>query len=226
MGQTLSGVGVLDKSVAVLGAVADAGGAASLAGLVASTGFSRATTHRLAVALEVHDLLRRDSEGRFALGGRLVALGHRAAGGWPVAEASRPALEALRNETGESVQLYVRDGDHRRCLVSLESPHELRTIVAEGARLPLGVGSAGRVLLGELGPGGWLASQGERAPGVGSVSAPVQMDGQLVAAVGISGPLARLGPGPGERFGAAVARAGVEVTERLASAQELGSGPG
>lgn len=211
MGHTVSGVGVLDKSVLVLAAVADAGGAATLAELVATTGLSRATTHRLAVALEVHDLLRRDGDGRFALGGRLVALGHGAARGWPVAEMSRPALEALRTETGESVQLYVRDGEHRRCLVSLESSHELRTIVAEGARLALGVGSAGRVLLGEVGPDGWLASEGERAPGVGSVSAPIRRHGEVVAAVGISGPLARLGAHPGRHYGEAVARAGNEI---------------
>jgi len=47
-----SGVGVLDKSVLVLEAVE--GGATSLASLVERTGLSRATVHRLAVALEVH----------------------------------------------------------------------------------------------------------------------------------------------------------------------------
>ena len=59
-----------------------------------------------------------------------------------------PVLEALRDRTGESVQLYVREGDARRCVVSLPSPHALRWTVAQGALLPLGVGSAGRVLLG------------------------------------------------------------------------------
>ncbi|CAN5699937.1 IclR family transcriptional regulator [soil metagenome] len=207
MGQSVSGVGVLDKSMAVLAAVGEAEGACSLADLVAATGISRATAHRLAVALEVHGLLRRDGEGRFALGFRLVGLGHTAAAGWPLAEAARPALLALRDETGESAQLYVRDGDHRVCVVSLESPHELRTIVAEGARLPLAVGSAGRILSGTAPADGWTASVGERAPGVASVSAGVVVGGAVVAAVGISGPEERLGADPGRRFGAAVAAA-------------------
>ena len=51
MGPMVSGVGVVDKSAAVLEALADAGGACSLADLVARTGISRATAHRLAVAL-------------------------------------------------------------------------------------------------------------------------------------------------------------------------------
>ena len=54
-----SGVGVLDKAVLVLDAVH--GGATTLAALTERTGLSRATTHRLAVALEVHRLLAKDS---------------------------------------------------------------------------------------------------------------------------------------------------------------------
>ena len=38
------------------------------------------------------------------------------------------------------------DGDRRRCVASLDSPSELRTIVPVGALLPLDRGSAGRVL--------------------------------------------------------------------------------
>lgn len=225
MGTMVSGVGVIDKSMAVLDAVAvtSGGGGAgcSLADLVARTGISRATAHRLAVALEVHGLLRRDGDGRFALGPRLVELGRLAADGWPLAALARPVLEALRDETGESVQLYVREGDVRLCLVSLDSRHELRTIVAEGARLPLGVGSAGRLLAaspaGSAPPQGWVASAGERAPGVGSVSAPVlDATGAVVAAVGVSGPLERLGDEAGPRLGPAVARAAAAVAATLA----------
>lgn len=215
-------MGVLDKSVAVLDAVAASAKGTSTTGcslvdLVAATGLTRATAHRLAVALEAHGLLRRTGDGRFALGARLVGLGHAAAAGWPVADASRPALGVLRAETGESVQLYVRDGDHRVCVVSLESPHELRTIVAEGARLPLAVGSAGRLLREERAADGWTASVEERAPGVASVSAPVldPRSGLVVAAAGISGPVERLGRDPGPTYGPAVAAAAKVITERL-----------
>ena len=126
MESTVSGVGVLDKSVAVLAALE--AGPLALGELVDATGIARATAHRLAVALEVHGLVRRDDEGRFALGVRLIALGRAAAEAIPLAAAAGPALEALRDATGESVQLYVRDGDRRVCIAALESPHGLRTI--------------------------------------------------------------------------------------------------
>ena len=53
---------MLDKSVLVLEAVES--GASTLAALTERTGLSRATVHRLAVALEVHRLLARDSPVR------------------------------------------------------------------------------------------------------------------------------------------------------------------
>ena len=67
-----SGVGVLDKSVAVLTTLES--GPASLAQLVAATGLARPTAHRLAVALEHHRLVARDLQGRFVLGPRLAEL--------------------------------------------------------------------------------------------------------------------------------------------------------
>jgi DNA-binding IclR family transcriptional regulator len=211
--QSVRSVGVLDKSVALLRALAD--GPRPLGALVAATGIPKPTAHRLAVALVAHGLLRRTDDGGFALGAELVGLGRAAAEGWPWGDAAGPALVGLVEATGESAQLYVREGDSRRCLLSRESTHELRTIVAEGARLPLERGSAGRILRGGTGDG-WVESVEERAPGVASVSAPVRdASGQVVAAVGISGPVDRLGPTPGERYGPAVVAAARRIEAAL-----------
>ncbi|MEA3020863.1 MAG: hypothetical protein QOI47_2387 [Actinomycetota bacterium] len=195
--ESLSGVGVLDKAFTIVDALE--AGPRSLNDLVTVTGLSRATAHRLAVALEVHGMVRRDADGRFLLGLRVL----------PLADLARPALERLRDETGESVQLYVRQGDTRVCVLSLESPHGLRTIVALGATLPLDRGSAGRVLVGQdTGRRGWIESVEEREPGVASVSAPVLDEhGAVIAAVSVSGPVQRTTRSPGKRYGAAVIRA-------------------
>jgi DNA-binding IclR family transcriptional regulator len=205
---TVSGIGVLDKAVSVLDAVE--GGPRTLAGLVEATGLSRATAHRLAVALEVHGLLRRDAVGRFVLGPRLTAL--------DLPALARPALEVLRDETGESTQLYVRRGDTRLCVASLESPHGLRTIVPVGASLPLAVGSAGRVLRGdpESVQRGWAQSVEERERGVASVSAPVlDGSGEVVAAVSVSGPIERTTRAPGRRYADAVVEAASAIGAAL-----------
>lgn len=211
---SVSNVGVLDKAVGVLRAL-ERHGPAGLADVQVATGLPRATAHRLAVALEHHGLVRRDAAGRFCLGLGLVGLGHSAAEHFPLADLARPALVALRDRTGESVQLFVREGDQRRCVVSLPSPHGLRWIVAEGALLPLGVGSAGRLLADggvAAGETGWVESVEEREPGVASVSAPIcDLAGVISGAVSVSGPVERLGRRPGRRYGRDVVDAAAEV---------------
>ena len=206
----VTGVGVLDKAMVLLHSVAEA--PCSLAELQESTGLPRATAHRLATALEHHGMLRRDGEGRFELGLGLVPLGQTAAARFPLDDLARPVLADLRDETGESVQLFVREGNQRRCVLSLESTHGLRWIVPQGALLPLDVGSAGRVLSGETSRTGWIESIGEREPGVASVSAPVVgADGSVVAALSVSGPIERLTRQPGRHFGGAVVAAAARI---------------
>jgi DNA-binding IclR family transcriptional regulator len=218
---SLGNVAVIDKGSRILRALA--AGPLDLAALQSVTGLPRATAHRLAVALEANHLVRRDAQGRFCLGFELIRLGQAATVAFPLAELAQPILADLRDRTGESVQLYVREGDERRCVVSLQSPHALRWIVPVGALLPLGVGSAGRVLsgagdavAGSSNGAGVSESVEEREPGVASVSAPV-LDPQrrVVAAVSVSGPVERLTRSPRRRFGADVARAAHAISEAL-----------
>ncbi|MFV1991366.1 MAG: IclR family transcriptional regulator [Acidimicrobiales bacterium] len=214
MEQIVSGVGVLDKSLSILGVLEQ--DPCGLAELTVRTGLPRATAHRLAVALEQHGMVRRDVRGDFCLGPRLLGLAQAAQAALPLAELAGPILEELRAATSESVQLFVREGDVRVCIRSLDSLHELRTIVRPGARLPLGIGSAGRILAGEQTKTGWIATVAERASGVASVSAAVLgADGVSIAAVSVSGPIERLGRTPGKAHGAAVVFAAQELGLRI-----------
>jgi DNA-binding IclR family transcriptional regulator len=211
----VTGVGVLDKAMTVLRSVAVE--ARSLNELQESTGLPRATAHRLAAALEAHAILRRDGDGRFELGHALISLGQAADERFPLDDLARPILSTLRDETGESTQLFVQEGRHRRCVVSLETPHGLRWIVPEGSVFPLEAGSAGRVLTGETSDTGWIESVGEREAGVASVSAKVAApDGTIIAALSVSGPIERLTEQPGARFGTAVLAAAADLARVVA----------
>lgn len=235
MDSIASNVGVLDKSVAILAALAE-DGPLSLAGLVEATGLSRPTAHRLAAALEAHRLVGRDGAGRYRLGVRLLGWAGAVSAEFGLAEAARPVLEALRDETGESAQLFVRDGDARLCVAASERPAGLRDTVPVGAVLPIDRGSGGKVLLafGPDGDGlaarfprvdpaeldtirrrGWAVSVAEREEGVCSVSAPVlDSGGRIHAAVGVSGPINRLGRQPGRQLAGPVMAAAREVERR------------
>lgn len=231
-----SGIGVVDKSVAILASVAASPRA--LADLVAATDLPRATVHRLAVALEVHRLLTRDPEGRFVLGPRVGEL----AGALPdpVVAAAAPVLAWMRDESGESAQLYRRDGAERVCIAAAERTHGLRTTVPVGSRISLAAGSGAQVLcawsdpasltdvlehaefstrsLADVRRRGWAQSIGQREAGVASVSAPVlSPEGELVAAVSVSGPIERLGRSPGQRIAPLLVSGARRITTALAN---------
>lgn len=230
----MSGIGVLDKAVTVLRAVS--GHPCGLAELCARTGLPRATAHRLAVGLEVHGLLDRADDGRWRPGPALAEL---ASGcGDPLLEAAGAVLPRLRDVTGESVQLYRRDGMQRVCVAAAEPLSGLRDTVPVGTRLPMTAGSGAkvlaawadpatqRVLLGEAGytertlldvrRRGWAQSTAEREAGVASVSAPVRdAAGRVVAAVSVSGPVDRIGRRPGARWAADLLAAADALHYRL-----------
>lgn len=230
-----SGVGVLDKAATVLGALE--AGPATLAQLVQATGLARPTAHRLAVALEHHRLVARDMQGRFVLGSRLGELAA-AAGEDRLLAAAGPVLSALRDHTGESAQLYRRQGEHRICVAAAERPIGLRDSVPLGATLTMKAGSAAQILLAWEEPDrlhrglhgarftatmlsavrrrGWAQSIGERESGVGSVSAPVRgPNGRVVAALSVSGPIDRITRQPGRLHAAAVISSANHLTEVL-----------
>ena len=123
-----SGIGVLDKAVGVLHAVADS--PCGLAELCERTGLPRATAHRLAAGLEVHRLLSRNGDGRWRLGPALTELAGQVND--PLLAAGAVVLPRLREITGESVQLYRREGTSRICVAALEPPAGLRDTVPVG----------------------------------------------------------------------------------------------
>ena len=236
-----SGVGVLDKAALVLAALER--NPLTLAGLVTATGLARPTAHRLAVALEHHRLVSRDLQGRFVLGPRLGELAS-AAGEDRLLAAANPVLIALRDHTGESAQLYRRQGDQRICVAAAERAMGLRDSIPVGATLSMLAGSAAQVLLAWEEPDrlhrglhgaeftatvlsavrrrGWAQSIAEREPGVASISAPVRgPSGRVIAAVSISGPIERMGRQPGRQHAAAVVTAANRLTEVLKRTEGL-----
>ena len=233
MGQD-SGIRVLDKAVGVLQTVSES--PCGLAELCERTGMPRATAHRLASALEKHRLLDRDGDGRWRLGPAVSELGRKVHD--PLVAAGAVVLPRLREVTGESVQLYRREGTWRVCVAAVEPPAGLRDTVPVGTRLPMTAGSGARVLLAysdattqqavlpgasftdhtlaEVRRRGWAQSAAEREAGVASVSAPVRDSrDEVIAAVSVSGPIDRMGKRPGARWADDLLAASATLTRLL-----------
>ncbi|WP_432793770.1 IclR family transcriptional regulator [Rhodococcus ruber] len=124
----------------------------STSDLARATSLARPTVHRLLTSLADEGLVDRDPKtGRWSLGPELYLLGSLAAGRYDITDLARDVLRDLARETGESAFLSARRGDETVCLASEEGSFPLRSHVLHvGIRLPLGVASAGLVILSHL----------------------------------------------------------------------------
>jgi DNA-binding IclR family transcriptional regulator len=136
---------VLDRAMSILDAVR--AGEHTFTQIRRAAELTPSTTHRLLAALEEHGLLMFVGGFGYRLGPRLLGLAAAARRDMPLRERAHPILERLARTTGEGAQLFVRSGDRRVCLDSVDSRSELRTIVEVGAELPVNAGSAGKVFL-------------------------------------------------------------------------------
>ena len=112
----------------------------------------RTSTYRLVRTLQRRGFLSQDAQGRYVLGSRVQELGSLALGRLDLREAVRPVLRRLAAETGETVQLLLRQGAHVVVVDVVESSHRLRVGAGLGDRLPLHATAAGKCFLAGMAP--------------------------------------------------------------------------
>ncbi|MEC4018161.1 IclR family transcriptional regulator [Streptomyces sp. H27-D2] len=144
------GVQSLERAFDLLERMADAGGEVGLSELSASSGLPLPTIHRLMRTLVACGYVRQQTNRRYSLGPRLIRLGENAArllGTW-----ARPHLARLVEETGETANMALLDGDEIVYVAQVPSRHSMRMFTEVGRRvLPHSTG-VGKVLLAHTPP--------------------------------------------------------------------------
>ncbi len=209
----------IERAAAVLEVVARAGGAASLKDVAAHTGLGKTTAHNILKTLDqLGYVMRRVGDTRYHLGGRILNLSRIVGDDSSLRLRLRPALETIAQRTGETVYLAVPSGDETYYLDTIESSQNLRTTCRIGERERLEGSAVGLIFLafmpglgprvlatrtGALGPDirsriaqverlGFAVDLATYQPGLHCVAAPWREGGEVRAAVGLSGPSARL----------------------------------
>ncbi|MBI2369805.1 MAG: IclR family transcriptional regulator [Deltaproteobacteria bacterium] len=142
---------VLDRAVAIVEALADAGRPIGVSDLSGRVGLSKGTTHRLVTWLERHRVLSRDGEQqKYGLGPRLVRWGQAYLGTLQLRDVARPVMEALHHDCGETVLLSQRTGDVQTFVEQITSRHEIKTVGEIGQGGPLYAGALGKAMLSAL----------------------------------------------------------------------------
>jgi IclR family transcriptional regulator, acetate operon repressor len=177
--------------------------ALNLTALARAIGLRPSSAHRLLQTLVLHEYLSFDRAKRlYRLGprvGRLVS----AYGETTLGAIARPVLERLRDTTGETAAVQVRQGDVRYCVVEIPSVQPIRLEITEAARYPLRRGAAGTVLrafaagwrdesdssqLALVRAAGYAVTRGALFPGSVAIYVPLYAaSGALVATLGVHG---------------------------------------
>lgn len=225
-GVTASGIDVLDRAAAILFAFRRDDAPLTLAELSARTELYKSTLSRIAAALCHHRLLTKLEDGRYRIGPAALHLSVAYEASFHLGDALLPPMRELNAEIGEAVSFHVREGAQRVCLYRIASRRSVRADVQPGDVQSLERGAGGRVLLAFSGEPGEpydevrrryvYMSIGERDPETAGLSAPVfDARGQLVGALGIVGPVSRMGRAEMEQYRPRLLQFAARITESL-----------
>jgi IclR family transcriptional regulator, acetate operon repressor len=105
-----NGTQAIDRAAMLLTQVVHGAEPASFTELTAACGLAKSTTSRLLMALERHQLVRRDDDGRFWPGALFVRYAWRGTAEADLVAVAQPFLEQLGELTSETINLGIASG--------------------------------------------------------------------------------------------------------------------
>ncbi|WP_049579440.1 IclR family transcriptional regulator [Streptomyces sp. SBT349] len=240
----------VDRAVTLLEVLARSGGA-GVTEIADELGVHKSTASRLIGVLESRGLVDQEKErGKYFLGAGILRLAGAAAMRLDISQESAPVCRWLADETGETANVAVLDGDAAVNIMQARGTAEISAYNWLGRRTPLHATASGKVLLAalptavrdglltgererytprtvtvpadlraqvdEVAAAGFAVTREELEDGLNAVAAPVRRyDGTVIGAIGVSGPVYRMGE---ERLSALAENctaAGDELSRRM-----------
>jgi DNA-binding IclR family transcriptional regulator len=219
---TGSGTQAVDRAAQLVSAVVHADEPLSFADLQGASGLAKSTTSRMLAALERSHLLERDAAGSYVAGRLFWLYAARHDPWEELVRLARPAMERLGDQTHETVHLSVTRGESVVQVAQVDSRFLLGTRDWTEVEVPAHTSALGKVFYAwgalptpkdtlerlteativepdalrrdgaRTRKRGWAVTRDELEVGLTGVAVPVQGPQGVVAALGISGPTARL----------------------------------
>ena len=222
MAQPSTGTQAVDRAALLVSTVVRADEPLTFAELQEECGLPKSTTSRMLTALERTELLERNGSGSYVAGPLFWLYAARHDPWEELIRLARPTLEKVGADTGETVHLAVARGDRVVQVAQMDSTYLLGSRDWTNVDVPAHTSALGKVLLAhdvlaapaalerltphtvtdpatlrrqlsEVVRRGWASTVDELEIGLTAVAVPVQgSGGEVVAALGISGPSQRL----------------------------------
>jgi DNA-binding IclR family transcriptional regulator len=145
-----SGARSLRRAIAMLALIHDRGRPQSVTEMAKALSIPKSTAYDLLHALLDEGLVTPAEGAGFALGRRLHELGAGYRAQVDILREGTRVVRALRDETGETVQLSELDGPLMHVLLKEEGVRAVRIISQTGSRVPVNWAAAGRLLVSDL----------------------------------------------------------------------------
>jgi len=141
-------VRAVDRALDILLAFKPQDDTLTVSELLRRVDLSRPTLYRLLRTLQRKQFLRASGDPqRFRLGPAVARLSHVWTAGLDLGTAAEPMMRRLRDETGETVALFVPEGAFRLCIAEMPSSQALSFRRDVGYRERLTLGASGKAIL-------------------------------------------------------------------------------
>jgi urocanate hydratase len=191
----------VDRALVLLGIVCDRG-FVSLADAARDAELSASTALRLLRTLEAQEFIRRDADGRYTPGARIVQLGALALANESLVSLASDAMSRMVEATGESCYLSIRGAGETALYIAIaEGTHSVRHASWVGRSIPLHGSAAGAVLSGETPSAGYIVVRQGVEDDVTAIAVPVMVGKRIAAALSSVVPSYRLRDDQVDRIG-------------------------
>jgi len=141
----------IDRTMQILKSFSTEEKELSLADLHHKLKLSKSSLQRILNTLIHHGVIEKDDKKKtYQLGIELLFLGQLVEKNSHLLSISKPHMEKLRDEFGESVSLNIINKNKRQCIGYVSGGHELTTITYVGQTSPLYAGASAKLLMAYL----------------------------------------------------------------------------
>ncbi|ASY65431.1 Negative regulator of allantoin and glyoxylate utilization operons (plasmid) [Sinorhizobium sojae CCBAU 05684] len=142
-----SSVQVLDRALSLLAIIAEGDGS-TLTSLSERTGMAPSTVHRLLTSLAGHGMVTHDGDtGTWTIGVKAFAIGNAFLRFRKLGAISRPFLQHLMEESGETANIGIEDNGEVVFISQVESHAPMRAFFRPGRRGPIHASGIGKAIL-------------------------------------------------------------------------------
>lgn len=240
-----TGTQAVDRALGLLTQVMESATALTFSELLESSGLAKSTLSRLLSSLEAAALISRTPQGLVRPGSGLIRFAYAHAPNDELLEFAQPAMQALNDATGETINLAVLLGHEVEQIGQIDCTFHMGGVNWGVSRVPLHCSALGKAFLAygaELPEGrltrltprsvtnraelekqlvtirerGWAMADSELEIGLIAIAAPIfRESGDMIGALSISGPTMRMTREVTEQYAQLLLAEAARVSEKF-----------